>query len=267
MPKEHDPFLSGCVALDLEVGRHDGVIHAFGAVRADDGGSLTYPGGGLNAALEELDAFADSASFVLGHNLIAFDLCHLAAKKPDLRLLRLPAVDTLRLSPLAFPRNPYHHLVKHYQDGGLRRRQLNDPELDAPSGTGGLRGTARGVMQDRPRSPDGVAVARHTGARRHGPRAGRILFGTPRRSPPYRHRSARGHPGAAGGGRLRHPGAGGGGRGPLRVGARLCAGMAVSGRGATRSCRPGWATSSRKRPVGAPVAGYPMYGRSVRLVP
>ena len=74
---------------------------------------------------------ADGASFILGHNLIAFDLCHLTAKKPDLRLLRLPAVDTLRLSPLAFPRNPYHHLVKHYQDGGLRRRQLNDPELDA----------------------------------------------------------------------------------------------------------------------------------------
>ena len=40
-------------------------------------------------------------------------------------------MDTLRLSPLAFPRNPYHHLVKHYQDGGLRRGRVNDPELDA----------------------------------------------------------------------------------------------------------------------------------------
>lgn len=26
-------------------------------------------------------------------------------------------IDTLWLNPLAFPRNPYHHLVKHYQDG------------------------------------------------------------------------------------------------------------------------------------------------------
>ena len=43
----------------------------------------------------------------------------------------LPAVDTLRLSPLAFPRNPYHRLVKHYQDGGLVRGRINDPELDA----------------------------------------------------------------------------------------------------------------------------------------
>ena len=128
---EHGPLSSGCLALDLEVGKNDGIIHAFGAVRADTGRSLVYSGGGLGAALERLDDFADGAAFVLGHNLIAFDLPHLRAAKPDLRLLALPTVDTLRLSPLAFPRNPYHHLVKHYQDGALRRRQLNDPELDA----------------------------------------------------------------------------------------------------------------------------------------
>ena len=40
-------------------------------------------------------------------------------------------MDTLRLGPLAFPRHPYHHLVKHYQDGGLKRGRVNDPELDA----------------------------------------------------------------------------------------------------------------------------------------
>ncbi len=40
-------------------------------------------------------------------------------------------VDTLRLGPLAFPRNPYHNLVKHYQDGGLKRGRINDPELDS----------------------------------------------------------------------------------------------------------------------------------------
>ncbi len=133
MRKTHgrDDPLSGCLALDLEVGRKDGGIHAFGAIRADTKRRKVHSGGGLNRALKELDDFADGASFILGHNLIAFDLTHLTAAKPDLRLLRLPAVDTLRLSPLAFPRNPYHHLVKHYQDGGLRRRQLNDPELDA----------------------------------------------------------------------------------------------------------------------------------------
>ena len=43
----------------------------------------------------------------------------------------MPVLDTLRLSPLAFPANPYHRLVKHYQDGGLLRGQVNNPELDA----------------------------------------------------------------------------------------------------------------------------------------
>ena len=78
-----------------------------------------------------MDTLADGAAFLLGHNLIAFDLEQLKAAKPDLRLLRAPAVDTLRLNPLAFPRHPYHRLVKHYQDGRLTRGRLNDPELDA----------------------------------------------------------------------------------------------------------------------------------------
>lgn len=125
-----DSFRPRCLSIDLEVSRND-VIHALGAVRADTDESLTHSGGGLTTALEKLDALAEGASFILGHNLIAFDLPHLIAAKPDLRLLKLPAVDTLRLSPLAFPRNPYHSLVKHYQDGALRRGRINDPELDA----------------------------------------------------------------------------------------------------------------------------------------
>ena len=123
-------FRPACVSLDLEVGK-DNRIHAFGAVRGDTGRSMAHSGGDLAGALTKLDAFADGADFVLGHNLIAFDLPHLAAEKPDLRLLKLPVVDTLRLSPLAFPRNPYHRLVKHYQDGGLKRGRVNDPELDS----------------------------------------------------------------------------------------------------------------------------------------
>ena len=125
-----DSFRPRCLSIDLEVSGN-GVIHALGAVRADTGESLTHSGGGLTTALEKLDDLAEGASFILGHNLIAFDLPYLTAAKPGLRLLKLPVVDTLRLSPLAFPRNPYHRLVKHYQDGGLRRGRVNDPELDA----------------------------------------------------------------------------------------------------------------------------------------
>ncbi len=109
----------------------DGRIHAFAAVRGDTGQVFTFKKGNLSEALAKLDGFVDGAAFVLGHNLVGFDVAHLNAAKPDLRLLKLPAVDTLRLNPLAFPRNPYHHLVKHYQDGQLKRGRLNDPELDA----------------------------------------------------------------------------------------------------------------------------------------
>ncbi len=121
-----------CISLDFEVGVQDRRIHKFAAVRPDTGQSLTFPGtgDGLGAALGKLDDLADGADFLLGHNLIDFDLPHLQATNPRLRLLRLPAVDTLRLNPLAFPRNPYHHLVKHYQDGQLKRGRINDPKLD-----------------------------------------------------------------------------------------------------------------------------------------
>ena len=128
--REGDLFRPPCVSLDLEVGRDDR-IRALGALRSDTGLSLTHSGGDLADALEKLDDFAEGASFLLGHNLIAFDLPLLAAARPALRLLKLPAVDTLRLSPLAFPRNPYHSLVKHYQDGGLKHGRVNDPELDS----------------------------------------------------------------------------------------------------------------------------------------
>ena len=124
-----EPFKPCCLSLDLEVGKEDGRIHAFGAVRGDTG--RVCLGSGSAWELARLDELAGGASFLLGHNLIAFDLPHLRATKPDLRLLDLPAIDTLRLSPLAFPRIPYHRLVKHYQDGALMRGRINDPELDA----------------------------------------------------------------------------------------------------------------------------------------
>ena len=123
--------LSRCVSIDLEVSTQTGRIHAFAGARPDSGRSVVFPQPGRNfdQALADLDNLADGASFLLGHNLIKFDLPHLQAASPGLRLLQMPAVDTLWLNPLAFPRNPYHHLVKHYHDGQLKRDRRNDPKL------------------------------------------------------------------------------------------------------------------------------------------
>lgn len=126
-------FAPRCISIDLEVNPGSGRIEKIAAVRADTGAvySYSYSSGDLPQALQALDALTEGAAFVIGHNLVAFDLPHLRALAPNLRLLKLPAVDTLMLNPLAFARNPYHRLVKHYQDAQLKHGQLNDPELDA----------------------------------------------------------------------------------------------------------------------------------------
>ncbi|WP_029918042.1 RecQ family ATP-dependent DNA helicase [Pelobacter seleniigenes] len=82
----------------------------------------------LKAALVELDQFGSAASHVLGHNLLGHDLPLLSALAPELSLLKKPVIDTLYLSPLAFPENPYHRLVKDYK---LVRQSVNDPVADA----------------------------------------------------------------------------------------------------------------------------------------
>jgi ATP-dependent DNA helicase RecQ len=46
-------------------------------------------------------------------------------------VLSKPLIDTLWLNPLAFAKNPYHRLVKHYHDGRLKAGHVNAPELDA----------------------------------------------------------------------------------------------------------------------------------------
>ena len=120
-----------CLSLDLEVNKKNGRIRAFAAVRTGDDQPLIFDRGDLSSALAKLDNHASNAGFLLGHNLIDFDIPHLRAVKPDLAVLSLPAIDTLWLNPLAFPRNPYHHLVKHYQNGQLKRGRINDPELDS----------------------------------------------------------------------------------------------------------------------------------------
>ena len=124
-------FPHTCLSFDLEASHKSSGLNAFAAIRSDTGKSIRFCDGDLQAALKGLDDFTRGATFLLGHNLIDFDLPHLRAIKPDLRLLKLPPIDTLWLSPLAFPENPYHRLVKHYKDAGLERAQTSDPELDA----------------------------------------------------------------------------------------------------------------------------------------
>ncbi len=76
-----------------------------------------------------LDDALFGAVAISGHNIWRHDLPVLAKQFPNLALLeKLPVVDTLELSPLCFPRNPYHALEKDYKPTG---REENDPLGDA----------------------------------------------------------------------------------------------------------------------------------------
>ena len=121
-----------CLIFDLEaVPAHEGEaerIIKIGALRPDTGEHFeTVTDKQLDAGLARLEQMADGASFVLGHNIVAHDLTILRAAAPDAALLQLPAIDTLLLSPLTFPQNPYHRLIKDYK---LIRDSLNSPLSD-----------------------------------------------------------------------------------------------------------------------------------------
>ena len=126
-----DLYIQRGVSIDFEIMSHNDRITAFAAVCGSTGKSFTSVGSKQGLALNKLDDFIYGAAFILGHNIINHDIPRVELIDPNLDFLKLPIVDTLRLSPLAFPRNPYHHLVKHYQDGDLKQVQINNPELDA----------------------------------------------------------------------------------------------------------------------------------------
>lgn len=113
-------------SLDIETDEN-GDIYAIGALYQDQTFQRHAPFD-IYQILSEFDVFSKNAEFILGHNVILHDLpvCH--AISPQLTMFEKPVIDTLFLSPLAFPENPYHRLVKNYK---LLRDSLNDPVADA----------------------------------------------------------------------------------------------------------------------------------------
>ncbi|MBQ7488238.1 MAG: RecQ family ATP-dependent DNA helicase [Clostridia bacterium] len=101
------------VFLDAEIG-DDGRILDIGAIRGD---RIFH-----NSNRASLNAFLSGAKVLCGHNIIAHDKHYLSL--PD----SLVYVDTLFLSPLLFPKRPYHALLK---DDKLQVEEFNNPVNDA----------------------------------------------------------------------------------------------------------------------------------------
>ena len=104
--------------IDTEVGMDSRRVADYGAVR-DDGATLH------THSESEFRDFVEGCDTICGHNIIGHDLNYLAELHLD---NHHSIVDTLYLSPLLFPRKPYHHLVK---DDKLQVDELNNPVNDA----------------------------------------------------------------------------------------------------------------------------------------
>ncbi len=105
--------------VDSEISKDSGKVCDLGAVKANDE-QLHSPD---QAAFSR---FVADAEFICGHNIIHHDLKYIGEllnqKQPPV------IVDTLYVSPLLFPRKPYHNLLK---DDKLQTEALNNPLNDA----------------------------------------------------------------------------------------------------------------------------------------
>lgn len=127
-PDSHERSKARCLCLDIEAARQDRtILRELGIYRPDTGTRERISGKAANL-VTRINELTQGAAFVLGHNVIAFDQPALALLHPNLALHQLPLVDTLELSPVAFPQNPYHRLVKNYK---LCTTTRNDPVRDA----------------------------------------------------------------------------------------------------------------------------------------
>lgn len=101
--------------IDTEVNPQTKKVADYGAVRVD--GAVLH-----SHSKADFDAFVSKCDTVCGHNIINHDLKYTALRgNPTI-------IDTLYLSPLLFPKRPYHHLVK---DDKLQVDELNNPVNDS----------------------------------------------------------------------------------------------------------------------------------------
>ena len=103
------------VYIDTEVNPRTRKVEDYGALRNDGAVLHTH-------TKAEFDAFVSKCDAVCGHNIINHDLKYTPLKGNS------AIVDTLFLSPLLFPKRPYHHLVK---DDKLQVDELNNPVNDS----------------------------------------------------------------------------------------------------------------------------------------
>ena len=113
--------MSRITFLDTEIQPKTGKILDIGCI--NESGNILH-----TSSVSELTAFLKETEFICGHNIIEHDLKYLNASIGENFENQFKFIDTLFLSPLLFPKNPYHRLLK---DDKLQTEELNNPLNDA----------------------------------------------------------------------------------------------------------------------------------------
>src|SRR5690606_37032972 len=107
--------------IDTEVEPKSGKILDIGSVK-NNGASFHKP------SVAEFVHFLQDTQFVCGHNILNHDIKYIGKTLREAGINPVNAIDTLFLSPLLFPTNPYHALLK---DDKLQSEDANNPLNDA----------------------------------------------------------------------------------------------------------------------------------------
>lgn len=114
------------VFLDTEVNPDTKKVEDIGAVRVKLPVISTDGFQFRSGSIAELEYFLKGATFICGHNIIKFDLRYIISTVEVAGVRSV--IDTLYLSPLLFPKKPYHNLLK---DDKIQSEDLNNPLNDA----------------------------------------------------------------------------------------------------------------------------------------
>ncbi len=107
--------------IDTEIEPKSGKVLDIGSVR--DNGSIFH-----KPSVAEFIQFLDGTQFICGHNILRHDIKYIGKALQDARINPANIIDTLFLSPLIFPTNPYHSLLK---DDKIQSEEANNPLSDS----------------------------------------------------------------------------------------------------------------------------------------
>jgi ATP-dependent DNA helicase RecQ len=91
--------------IDTEIELKSRKILDIGGIK-DNGNSFH------SNSVPEFIKFLEGTSFICGHNILNHDLLYIQKAVTDAQINLANIIDTLYLSPLLFPANPYHALLK-----------------------------------------------------------------------------------------------------------------------------------------------------------